>query len=69
MVDEYISIKQIAERRNVNPRTVRTMCTSGKIKGAVKFGWDWMISFDVKRLVDMRVTSGDCKNWRNGKEK
>lgn len=68
MVDEYVSIKQVAEKWKVNPRTVRNMCANGRIEGAVKFGRDWMIPIDAKRPVDRRVTSGDYKNWRSGRE-
>lgn len=68
MIEGYLSIKQVAEMWNLNPRTVRNMCANGRINGAVKFGRDWMIPKDVKKPVDGRVTSGKYKNWRKGVE-
>lgn len=64
MIEEYKSIKEIAEEWNVTTRRVREMCSEGKITGATKFGRDWMIPSDAKRPQDGRVTTGQYKNWR-----
>ena len=68
MLEGYLSIKQVAEKWELNPRTVRNMCAKGKIEGAIKFGRDWMIPIDATRPIDGRITSGDYVDWRKGKE-
>lgn len=67
MIEGFESIKQVAEKWGLNPRTVRTICAQGRIEGAVKCGRDWMIPLDAKRPIDRRVTSGEYKNWRKEK--
>ena len=49
MIEGYTTVKDIAEKWNVKPRTVQIMCADGKILGAVKFGRDWAIPVDAIR--------------------
>ena len=39
----YISVKEAAEKWGVTPRRVQILCNEGKIKGATRFGRNWMI--------------------------
>lgn len=55
MIEGYTTVKNIAEKWNIKPRTVQIMCAEGKIPGAVKFGRDWAIPVDVKRPQDNRI--------------
>lgn len=55
MIEGYTTVKNIAEKWNIKPRTVQIMCAEGKIPGAVKFGRDWAIPVDVKRPLDNRI--------------
>lgn len=64
MIEGYLTIDEIAEKWNLTPRRVRALCTSGRIEGAVKFGFVWAIPVDAKRPVDKRITTGEYKNWR-----
>ena len=68
MIEGYTTVKDIAERWNLKPRTVQIMCASGKILGAVKFGRDWAIPVDAERPKDNRVVSGEYKGYRNYKK-
>lgn len=56
MIEGYTTVKDIAEKWNIKPRTVQIMCADGKIQGAVKFGRDWAIPVDVKRPKDGRFS-------------
>lgn len=40
------------------------MCSSGEMRGAVKFGRSWAIHEYINRLIDGRITTGEFKNWR-----
>ena len=64
MIEGYKTVKELAGEWGVNPRTIQTMCTDGRIKGAVKFGRDWAVPDDVERPTDRRVISGKYKDWR-----
>lgn len=64
MIEGYKTVNQLAEEWGVNPRTIQTMCSDGRIRGAVKFGRDWAVPADAERPTDKRVVSGEYKNWR-----
>ncbi len=37
MLGAYFTVKEIAEKWGINPRTVQTMCNDGRIPTVVKF--------------------------------
>ena len=63
-MDEYITIKELAERWEITPRRIQKMCADGKLPGAKKFGRDWAIPQDIERPTDNRVVTGKYKGWR-----
>ena len=64
MIEGYKTVNELAVEWGVNPRTIQTMCTDGRIKGAVKFGRDWAVPADVERPTDRRIVSGKYRDWR-----
>lgn len=64
---EYLTIKETAEKWDVSIRWVQTLCATGKIEGAIKFGRDWAVPKDAERPDDSRVKSGKYKGWRDKK--
>ena len=56
--------REKAEQWGVSPRWMQTLCTNGKIEGAVKFGHVWAIPVDAVKPIDGRVTTGQYKDWR-----
>ena len=54
MIEGYTTVKDIAKKWNIKPRTVQIMCADGKIPGTVKFGRDWAIPVDANRPYDGR---------------
>lgn len=61
---EYVTTKEMAERWGITSYHVSTMCSSGKIPGAVKQGKLWKIPSDSERPKDNRVKEEkfeDCK--------
>lgn len=69
MIEGYITVKEIAMKWNVNPRTVQIMCAEGKIEGVTKFGKSWAIPVNAVKPTDNRITSGEYKNWRKSGSK
>ena len=65
---DYMTIKETAKLQKVSPRWVQTLCTNGKIDGALKFGNAWAIPKDAERPKDERIISGAYINWRKKSE-
>jgi len=51
---EYITVNQAAEKWGISTRRVQILCGSDRIKGAVRFGQNWMIPANAERPVDGR---------------
>ena len=51
---EYMTTKQAAEKWGVSDRRVRTLCTEGKIAGAMKVGKSYQIPADAPKPIDGR---------------
>lgn len=64
MIEGYVTVNDMAERWNLNPRTVQTMCAEGKIEGVTRFGNAWAISSDAKKPTDNRAVTGKYRDWR-----
>lgn len=64
MIDGYTTIKNIAEQWGMTPRWIQTLCSNGKIPGAVKFSRDWAIPINADKPEDGRITTGEYRNWR-----
>lgn len=64
MIEGYLTVKEMAEKWEIHPRTLQIMCAEGKIDGASKFGVVWAIPENAQRPADGRVKSGKYRNWR-----
>lgn len=64
MNKDFYTVNEVAEKWELTPRWVRTLCATGKIPGAVQFGRSWAIPKDVNKPIDGRITTGEYKNWR-----
>lgn len=67
-MNDYVTIKEIAERWSLSTRRVQKMCAEGSIPGVIKFGRDWAIPKNSEKPVDRRITTGEYKNWRKKKK-
>ena len=68
MIVGYSTVLETAERWGITVRTVQTMCSKGRIGGAVKFGRAWAIPMNAQRPNDGRIITGKYKDWRKTKE-
>lgn len=55
---EYLKIDEVAQKWGIGIRRVQTLCASGKIEGAVRYGRDWMIPKNAKKPPDGRTRLG-----------
>ena len=39
-------------------------CVAGRIDGAAKLGREWAIPSTAEKPSDLRVTTGEYRNWR-----
>ena len=63
-MQDFITIKEAAEKWDITARRIQVLCSEGRIEGAVKFGRDWAIPVDDTKPEDKRVKSGEYRNWR-----
>ena len=64
MINGYISIKEAAEKWGLSTRRVQMFCVEGRIDDASKLGREWAIPSTAEKPSDLRVTTGEYRNWR-----
>ncbi len=52
---EYMNITETAEKWQISPRRLQTLCANGKIEGAIRFGKAWMIPKSTQKPADGRT--------------
>ena len=57
-MDQFITLKEAAEKWGISERRIRILCTEGRIVGATKMGPLWVIPADSVKPDDKRVKSG-----------
>ena len=57
-MNEYMTIKEAAEKWDISIRRINTLCNDGRIPGCIKFGVNWAIPVDAGKPVDMRIKTG-----------
>lgn len=55
---DYLTIRQTAEKWGICVRRVQTLCTEGRIEGAQRIGYQWIIPADAEKPKDARIKSG-----------
>lgn len=55
---EYLSVRQIADKWQISRRRVQTLCSEGRIHGAMGVGNYWVIPDDADKPKDDRIKSG-----------
>ena len=57
-MNRYISVAQAAQKWGLSPRRIYTLCTDGRIPGAMHFVRSWAIPEDAEKPADARVKHG-----------
>ena len=73
---KLVTVSQAAEELGVQPVRVRQLCQQGRIKGAEKLGWAWVIPQPIKiipgtrgpKMVKVRVKSEQGQKRASNKE-
>lgn len=53
-MDEFLTVKEVAENWGITTRRVVVLCTDGRIKGAKKIGTMWFIPKGTSKPADNR---------------
>ena len=54
---EYLSIRQTSEKWGISTRRVQVLCAEGRIPGAMRVGYSWVIPADAEKPKDARIKS------------
>lgn len=54
----YMKISEAAKKWGIGDRRINTLCSEGRIEGAVKFGNTWAIPENAKKPKDERIKTG-----------
>ena len=68
MLDNYLTVNEVAEMWNLDSRRVQILCANGEIEGAVKFGRAWAIPSSAEKPKDKRITTGKWIDYRKNKQ-
>lgn len=63
---KYMTIKETAAKWNLSERHVQTLCKSGVIYGAKKYGRSWMIPIDAQKPIDGRTKEAKASKDTDG---
>lgn len=55
---EYLTIKQTSEKWGISIRRINALCSEGRIPGATKIGYFWVIPADAEKPTDARIKTG-----------
>ncbi len=55
---EYMTIQCASARWGISERRIQTLCTTGRLEGAQKFGRQWAIPEGTEKPDDARIKSG-----------
>ena len=51
---EYLTAAEIAVKWNISSRRVTLLCNEGRVEGAIKKGFMWLIPEDATKPIDPR---------------
>lgn len=54
----YLSIRQISEKWGISKRRIQTLCSEGRIPGAIRVDYSWVIPEEAEKPADARIKSG-----------
>ena len=57
-MQQYLSIRETSEKWGLSVRRIQTLVNNGRIEGATRIGYMWVIPADAVKPKDMRVKSG-----------
>lgn len=55
---DYMTISEAAEKWSLSNRRIQTLCAQGRIPGAERLGYCWLLPKDAEKPADARIKSG-----------
>ena len=55
---DYMTISEASEKWGIGNRRITTLCKTGRIPGAEKFGRTWAIPAGAEKPADRRIVTG-----------
>ena len=55
---KYMTIQDAAEKWGISERRIQTLCVTGRLEGAQKFGRQWAIPAKAEKPCDARIKNG-----------
>ena len=55
---EYLTAAEVAKKWNISSRRVTLLCNEGRVDGAIKKGFMWLIPESSIKPIDPRKTKG-----------
>ena len=55
---DYMTISEAATKWNISNRRIQTLCSQGRIPGAERAGYCWLLPKDAEKPADARIKSG-----------
>lgn len=71
---DYMTISEAATKWSISNRRIQTLCSQGRIPGAERLGYCWLLPKDAEKPADARIKSGKYvgyseKHKKSGQEK
>lgn len=57
-MQEYMTLKEASKAWGISDRRINTLCLEGRIEGATRAGFMWLIPSGTVKPMDGRVKSG-----------
>ena len=55
---DYMTITEASTKWNISTRRIQTLCSQGRIPGAERLGYCWVLPKDAVKPADARIKSG-----------
>lgn len=55
---DYMTITEAAEKWKISNRRIQTLCSQGRVPGAERLGYIWLLPKDAEKPADGRIKSG-----------
>lgn len=55
---DYMTISEASTKWNISARRIQTLCSQGRIPGAERLGYCWVLPKDAVKPADARIKSG-----------
>ena len=63
---EYMSVKEAAEKWNISPRRVQTLCKQSRIDNVFRLGSVWAMPKGARKPIDKRTTAAKNERLNQG---